>query len=82
MGVRFEHELMTDPFNLGEPVYGSRLVACYTLDDPKYRLTDRRTDHDSFEEGTGACVVCVLFNVRRDCIIVLVTRVGFWTAQN
>ena len=54
MGVRFEHELMTDPFNLGEPVYGSRLVACYTLDDPKYRLTDRRTDHDSFEEGTSA----------------------------
>ena len=73
MGVRFEHELMTDPFNLGEPVYGSRLVACYTLDDPKYRLTDRRTDHDSFEEGTsasrqGPCVACVLFEIRRNPI--------------
>ena len=53
VGPRFEHELMTDPYNLSDPVYGSRLVACYTLEDPKYRLSDRRAEHDSFEEGKG-----------------------------
>ena len=53
VGPRFEHDLTSNLFSQTPmPNLGSRIVACYTLRDPNYRVPrPRLNQEDSFEDG-------------------------------
>lgn len=53
VGLRFEHDLTSNPFNTGEVGgdSGSRVVSCYTVKDPRYKVPSHIGQDDSFDEG-------------------------------
>ena len=52
MGPRFDHDLTSDIAGHSQDGgAGSRLLSCYTLENPNYCVPDRNEEDDSFEEG-------------------------------